>query len=84
MRPRIKFWGWILLAAWALSACRGGVPAALPSPANTPAQILVTAAADVPPGMTAQAAATLRTLQVAPDGPMEPTKAPLLAMREAR
>jgi cell division protein FtsI (penicillin-binding protein 3) len=29
-------------------------------------------------------AATLRTLQVAPDGPMEPTKAPLLAMREAR
>lgn len=29
-------------------------------------------------------AATLRTLQVAPDGPMEQTKAPLLAMREAR
>jgi cell division protein FtsI (penicillin-binding protein 3) len=29
-------------------------------------------------------AATLRTLQVAPDGPMEPTKAPLLAMRESR
>ena len=29
-------------------------------------------------------AATLRTLQVAPDGPMEETKAPLLAMREAR
>jgi cell division protein FtsI (penicillin-binding protein 3) len=29
-------------------------------------------------------AATLRTLQVAPDGPMEQSKAPLLAMREAR
>ncbi len=29
-------------------------------------------------------AATLRTLQVAPDGPMEPTSAPLLALREAR
>jgi cell division protein FtsI (penicillin-binding protein 3) len=29
-------------------------------------------------------AATLRTLQVAPDGPMEETKSPLLAMREAR
>ena len=28
--------------------------------------------------------AALRTLQVAPDGPMEPTKAPLLAMREGR
>jgi cell division protein FtsI (penicillin-binding protein 3) len=28
--------------------------------------------------------AALRTLQVAPDGPMEPSKAPLLAMREAR
>ena len=29
-------------------------------------------------------AASLRTLQVAPDGPMETTKAPLLAMRDAR
>jgi cell division protein FtsI (penicillin-binding protein 3) len=29
-------------------------------------------------------AATLLTLQVAPDGPMEPTSAPLLALREAR
>jgi cell division protein FtsI (penicillin-binding protein 3) len=29
-------------------------------------------------------AATLRTLQVAPDGPMEETKSPLLALREAR
>jgi len=29
-------------------------------------------------------AATLRTLQVAPDGPMEPTTTPLIAMREAR
>ena len=29
-------------------------------------------------------AASLRTLQVAPDGPMEPTTAPLLAMRESR
>jgi cell division protein FtsI (penicillin-binding protein 3) len=29
-------------------------------------------------------AASLRTLQVAPDGPMEPTNAPLLAMRESR
>jgi len=29
-------------------------------------------------------AATLRTLQVAPDGPMEETKSPRLAMREAR
>jgi cell division protein FtsI (penicillin-binding protein 3) len=29
-------------------------------------------------------AASLRTLQVTPDGPMEPTLAPLLAMRESR
>jgi cell division protein FtsI (penicillin-binding protein 3) len=29
-------------------------------------------------------AASLRTLQAAPDGPMEPTTAPLLAMRESR
>ncbi len=29
-------------------------------------------------------AASLRTLQVAPDGPMESTKAPLLAMRDSR
>jgi hypothetical protein len=30
------------------------------------------------------AGATLRTLPVAPDGPREEPKAPLLAMREAR
>ena len=44
----------------------------------------ITAASSPPPCLRRSPRRRLRTLQVAPDGPMEETKAPLLAMREVR